>query len=231
MQSMDTEASPQEWLLEDLDNGLHAMAQPLTVLRGALGALMLRGGLNADYARYLEMSNAQVERLCNLMSGLRNLLDAQSEAVCERMNVWELVAALLKEKGAVLQQSGVRIAAKEPDRPVVALGDPTRTEQALEAALNTAGALASHRDVIQLDVISGDGFVDLMVQNRNTHGKHLSSTDRLSLALAKANIRSQRGFCVYAEDPFCVSIKLHSPELEGGGSQADSCVECVQIIH
>jgi hypothetical protein len=69
------------WLCRELDQGLHALAQPLTILRGALGALTMRDAVPAQAAsRYLEMSNTQVERLCSLLSGLQNLLDGVRSA-------------------------------------------------------------------------------------------------------------------------------------------------------
>lgn len=51
------------------------MAQPLTVLRGALGALELRGATAAESTRYVEISSRQVDRLCDLLAGMRDLLD------------------------------------------------------------------------------------------------------------------------------------------------------------
>ena len=71
-------------LCRELDEGLHALAQPLTILRGALGALTMRGAVRPETAnRYLEMSNTQVDRLCNLLSGLHSLLDGvRSEPAC-----------------------------------------------------------------------------------------------------------------------------------------------------
>jgi len=70
------EVSPQMRLCQDLDRALHAMAQPLTVLRGALGALTLASPSVSDGQRYLQVSNRQVERLCSLMSSMRFLLDS-----------------------------------------------------------------------------------------------------------------------------------------------------------
>ena len=78
------DAESHAWFRRELDEGLHALAQPLTVLRGALGALTMRGAVRPEAAsRYLEMSNTQVERLCSLLSGLQNLLDGvRSEPAC-----------------------------------------------------------------------------------------------------------------------------------------------------
>lgn len=64
-----------------LGDGLHEMAQPITVLRGALGAIQLRGALAADTLRYLDMSIQQVERLCGLLAAMQNLLDLENQAV------------------------------------------------------------------------------------------------------------------------------------------------------
>ena len=102
-------------LCEDMENGLHAMAQPLTVLRGALGALAMRGGVTAESNRYLEMSNQQVERLCSLMFRLQDLLDAhRSEAACAKVNLWELTASLLENGEFNSGDSGVRIGRQNP---------------------------------------------------------------------------------------------------------------------
>ncbi len=196
-------------LCEDLGNGLHAMAQPLTVLRGALGALAMRGGVTAESNRYLEMSNQQVERLCSLMFRLQDLLDAhRSEAACAKVNLWELTASLLENGEFNSGDSGVRIRAAKPDRQIHVNGDPARTEQAIRAAVSAAMALSSHGDVLHLGVAPGDGFAQLTVENRNCRGKSLGSGERLKLSLAEANIRSQRGLYECVEDPFYVSMML-----------------------
>jgi signal transduction histidine kinase len=69
------DAESYAWVCRELGDGLHALAQPLTILRGALGALTMRDAVRPEAAsRYLEMSNTQVERLCDLLSDLQNLL-------------------------------------------------------------------------------------------------------------------------------------------------------------
>ncbi len=64
-------------LLADIDDGLHALAQPLTILRGALGALALRERIAPQNSRYLEMSMRQIERMCDLISDIQKRLDAE----------------------------------------------------------------------------------------------------------------------------------------------------------
>jgi hypothetical protein len=196
-------------LVEELDNGLHAMAQPLTVLRGVFGALKMRGAVGPEHARYLDMSEEQIQRLCQLMSGLRCLLDvAQNDATREAVDLWDMVIALIEEQEPTLNGTGVRIAAMEPEQPLMVMGDQGRTEHALRAALITAVRIASQDDVIHLEAVPGDSFVDLRVQNSKAHSKGISSANRLNLALAQANTLSQQGIFECSADPFFVSIKL-----------------------
>ena len=60
----------------ELAERLHAMAQPLTILRGATGALQLSTGVSGAERRYVEMCSAQAERLCVMLAELRDRLDA-----------------------------------------------------------------------------------------------------------------------------------------------------------
>lgn len=59
-----------------LAEGLHAMAQPLTILRGAAGGLQLSPRIALEDRRYVEMCNTQTERLCELLARVRDLLDS-----------------------------------------------------------------------------------------------------------------------------------------------------------
>jgi signal transduction histidine kinase len=203
------DANSHEVLVEELENGLHALAQPLTVLRGALGSLKLREAVAPAHARYLEMSEEQIERLCQLVFGLQSLLDAaENGASREFVNLWDLTSELIRDHEMTLRQLGIRIAASVPELQVNVIGDPNRIGQALNAALITAARFASRNGVIELDLIMEDGFVNLRVQIRDQHLKGINSANRLNLAIAKANTLSQQGIFEFAEDPFSVSMKL-----------------------
>jgi signal transduction histidine kinase len=209
-------SDPQAVLYSELAAGLHAMAQPLTIVRGALCALTLHQDVPPASQRYLDMSSQQLDRLCDLMSSLRSLLETtQFNANCVTVELWELISPILEDLDAALRKSGVQIAPGNPEQSAVhAIADPVRTEQALRAALNTAVSVASRGDRILLDILPRDGFVDLTIQNRNPHGKGLGYSDRLSLSLVKASIRSQQGIYECVEDPLCISLKLPLQEAE-----------------
>ena len=65
------------------------------------------------------MSTEQVERLCDLMSGLQDLLDAtQFDAECASLDLWEIVDLVLEDLDPVLRQSGAQISAVKPNERI-----------------------------------------------------------------------------------------------------------------
>lgn len=203
------ELDPQTRLCEDLASALHAMAQPLTVLRGALGALMVLGTSASDADRYVAHSHTQVERLCSLMSGMRILLDSfQFDATCVPTNLWELVASTVENADSSWRQSGVRISIAEAENEFQVLADPARMEQAIHAVLTAVSTASSQDSEICLAVDRRDGFADLKVHATHADEKKLTAIDRLRLSVAEASIRSQKGLFEYLSDPLRISLKL-----------------------
>jgi hypothetical protein len=203
------DAETHAWLSGELDEGLHALAQPLTILRGALGALTMRGAIPPEASRYLDMSNAQVDHLCNLLSGLQNLLDGvRSEPACTEIDLWNLVASVLENRQAESRDSLQRIALAKPDCEFRVMADPVRTEQALHAALNAMEAQSQSRDDICMAISRRDGFANLNLHCTRSKGKNLTAINRLHLSAAEANVKKQQGFYECSESPFQISIKL-----------------------
>lgn len=220
-------------LLDGLGNGLHAMAQPLTILRGALGAIELKQGVPGVQEHYLGILNSQVERLCSLMSNVQSLLDTlRFEAICAPMNLWERIRPIFDEQNAILMERGVRLMIAEPFETLYVNADAARTELAFEGAIDAAAAVSSSGDAIEIHAVVRDGFVELTIRNRNARGKNMSSDDRLNLSLAEASIVSQKGIYEQAWDPFCVSftLALHEPEEKNAG-QVDARSSQSGFIH
>jgi len=205
----------------DISTGLHAVAQPLTILRGALGALAMRDGVKPECARYLEMSTTQTERLCTLISCLQKRLDAeQSKADRVTVNISELIASIMPNLKTLAKFSGVEIAVAQADSVSHFCGDSARTEEALQAVLQSAISVSSPGDVICLLVIPGDCVIQLIIENSNSHGKRLSSFDLLTLSVAEANIRIQEGTYAYVDDPLRISIELPVHLSRADGAEA-----------
>lgn len=217
-QVSEMECDLRERLCEDFAFTLHAMAQPLTVLRGALGALSLRGGSASDANRYVDLLNAQVERLCGLMSGMSMLLDGfQTEAVCAPTKLWELIAAATGTAGCDASRSGQRISIAEVDRGIQILADPARAKDAISAVLAAVSGASADGDEIHLTVDLREGFADVTVLAMQADEGKLTSIDRLRLMVAEASVRSQQGVFEFSSDPLRVSLKfpLHDQEEQG----------------
>jgi len=190
-------------------NGLHAVAQPLTVLRAAIEMLARPEGAGMDQKRYLEILAAQVARTCDLFSCVRELVASNViESQQASFDLWELLEPTIEDQTASLRNSGVGFAVmkQQPLQPI--FGDAERTEQAFSALLKTAGALAAHGDVIELRASQAQGYAELTLLNPRSHGKQLNSTHRLGLSLAEVSILSQQGRYLCADDPFCCSFAL-----------------------
>jgi signal transduction histidine kinase len=203
------ESAELEKFYADLGNGLHAMAQPLTILRSAVVACTLPNLPPADHRRYLDISAEQVERACGLFQSLQQLvITRQTEAANQPIDIAELLAPVVEAEKEILEAAGLQLQpVMAADLPLVS-GDKDRTLQAIFAALKIAVSISSSGGVIELLVLTRGQVVEITIQNLRSHGTRLNSSDRLELALSEANMRSQRGHFSYFEDPFSVSMML-----------------------
>jgi signal transduction histidine kinase len=199
-----------EELIEEMANGLHAMAQPLTILRGALWTLSLKDN-SPENSRYLDLSNHELERLCDLMTGMQKLFDAhQSAAACSEFDVCEVVTTVAGNLYSSIQQSRQTLVPEKPEKPIYVIGDQARTEYALHIATKISSATSPEGDTIKLLILPRDGHVALTVRNMSSKGKQVGSFERFLLSLTKISIESQNGSYVYAPDPFSVTLTLPS---------------------
>lgn len=193
----------------DLLNGLHAVAQPLTVLRAAIEILSRPAGAAIDHQRYLEISASQVARTCDLFSCIRELVTSTLlEARRGKFDLWEALEPKIEDHRSNLQSSGVGVVVMRSDAWGPVFGDAERAEQAFCAVLKTAAGLASRGDVIEVRTSCSKGFAELTLLNTRGHGRQLNASERLNLSLAEVSIFSQQGRCRFTEDPFSFSFAL-----------------------
>jgi signal transduction histidine kinase len=189
--------------------GLHALAQPLTILRNTVALMAAPKIAEAARQRYLDLSSEQVQRACELFEMMQDLvIVSQVEAVHKPFELAELVSAVVDDPHVGLETSGVTINVVVPgDLPPI-LGDYARTIRALAAALKITTSLSSPGGPVEVRASPSGSSGRLTVTNPRPHGRTLNSSQRLALSLIEANIRSQRGRYTFAEDPFCVSMEL-----------------------
>lgn len=196
-------------LCADLASGLHAMAQPLTVLRGALGAWRLREATNAASQRYLEMSSMQVERMSDLLGCLQDILDtATAVPLREVFEPGALLDQVLDGMNSTLRDWGGRIVRDHSVEPIWIRGDVKQLERALRAVVRMAISVSSPGGAFQMRTRLCDGRFEFVVDTVTGSGRDFNSTERLNLGLVESNIQSQGGYCACVENPFCMTITL-----------------------
>ncbi len=216
----------------DLANGLHAMAQPLTMLRAAIEVLAMPQSAGIDRQRYLEISAGAVERTCKVFAHVQDLVTASAIAADRvRFDLREVIAPLIETRSRLLQASGVAVASAGTQSWEPIVGDAGRTEQAIAVLLEIAGELASKGDVIELSGTVANGKFELRLENGRAHGKRVDSVARLRMALAEANIVSQDGTYEFAEDPFRVFLALPLETLADRAAGGFESAEEVELLN
>lgn len=187
------------------------MAQPLTVLRGALGAFKLRGSQAAESDRYIEMSMKQVDRMGDLLCCMQDVLDtADCEPRCTRVDFCDLIGLVLKGMSSELREWKGTVVRSGSSDPVYVHGDAVRTERALRATIRVLVSISAPGGTIWVSVGFNEGRVEVKAEQKAAHGRALSFTERLNLALVETNIRSQGGRYECVEDPLCILFTLPS---------------------
>jgi light-regulated signal transduction histidine kinase (bacteriophytochrome) len=202
-------AEPQDLaqFFADITEGLHAMAQPLTILRSSVPALAAVDLSPAKQRRYLELSVRQVQRACSLFECLQDLVVAsQTPADCEPIDLSAMVAAVAADQQDALRELGIELHVLLPSGLPLALGDAARTRHALIAGLTVAALVSASGDVIHIMAAARNQRVELTLQIDRSHGLHLESHERLNLRVAQTNMLSQHGDYECTEDPFRVRL-------------------------
>jgi signal transduction histidine kinase len=198
-----------ERLCANMSQGLHALAQPLTIVRSAVAALAAPGIATQKQRRYLELCTQHVERTCDLFESMQELVSASHiDPDCEPIDLREALGSVLEDRKASLRASGIELLIELPKMLPLVLGDIKRTHQALSAALDCAVSISSPGDYIELRVSIHNEFVELNLQNSGIRDRAIQATHRLKLTLAEVNIRSQHGKYECVEYPFEVFIAL-----------------------
>jgi hypothetical protein len=216
-----------EQFCAEVAEGLHALAQPLTILRSAIALLATAKENGGDCARYMELSARQIDRTGRLFASVQGLVaSSTAPAELEPIDMESLVARMVAGRSHSLNQAGIGLAAPALKLPAAAFGDPQRTEQALSAAFETAVSVSSAGDVVKVDSSVSDGFFEFSFETTAKQDNNLKSSDRLNLSVAKANILSQQGRYEFTLEPFRISLALPVHQQEIADSETICCTAC-----
>lgn len=196
-------------LRTELSEGLHAMAQPLTILQGALWTASMPDADSAVKQRYLGISAKQVLRLSSLLQTMRDVLaTGQDEPSRGTWNLVEMVGDVLEEMMAELRQAGVCIELPEDALDALADVNVEQTRRALRAAFRAMIVSAHEGCVLQLTVCRDGEAIRVDLRNSVPSVEWQARPDRLNLSVAESNIVSQGGAFCFAPKPWHITFTL-----------------------
>jgi signal transduction histidine kinase len=193
-----------EQFFAEVADGLHALAQPLSILRSAIELIALS---QHDNGRYLNVAAQQMERTAKIFSSLQHLVSARLDpARCGEMDLCELVQPIVADWKPSLDAFGIELACDVPELPLMAIGDPQRAEQTITAVLEAAASNSARGDRIDLKLNASESAIECTVESTRRSAQRVNSAGRLSLALARWCMASQQGEFEFREDPFRASL-------------------------
>ena len=202
-------AGVSETLCSQLLQGMHAAAQPLTILLASLGTANTGRMSTAELRELSDSSAAQVQAVCTLFRYLQELLLAQStKAHLCPTSILPLLAHVVDGVELLFRKAGVSLSTSLPDSCQLVLIDRARTIQALTSVLLIVHALSSARDTVELILTSTPATVQIVIRNLHSPVQGINAEGSLSMALAETNMRSQQAGFSLSLQPFHVEIEL-----------------------
>lgn len=196
-------------LCSNLSHGIHAAAQPLTILLASLSKAHTDQMSTAELRELTESSSEEVQRVCTLFSYLQDLVVAESiRPKLSATAIPPLLASAAEGVQLLFHKQGIILDSTVPETcPLVLINGP-RTLRALSSVLLTVHALSSVRDHVEMIASTSTHGMQIVLRNLNLSVASMSAEARLSMAAAEANIRSQQAGFVFSQRPFHVLIDL-----------------------
>jgi hypothetical protein len=202
-------ARPVFW--SNLSRGIHAAAQPLTILRASLGKEQTDRMSLIELRELAASSAREVERVCIYFSFLQQFVISESvKPQLSPMPIEPLVAYATDGVKLLFGRDGMFLTSMVEDGCQPVLVNRARTLQALSSVLLVAHGVSQVQDTIEVIASSSSPHgVKIIVRNANSQIETINEEARLSMALAEANMRSQHARLSWSLKPFSVQIELH----------------------
>ena len=207
LESRLTRAEQTEILCSDLSQCLHAVAQPLGILRMGLEREHIAGMDEAELKKLVTSAEAQVERLCSLFSGMQARVDVETRPTLIATRVFPLLMEATDGLQLLFESDGISLHTESSDDLEQVLTDRLRAHTALTMILLAVHKISRPGDSVR--VTASDcctGRVQISIENMNADLEFMSADMDLKRALAEALVRSQEADFSYSAKPFCVKI-------------------------
>ena len=205
-------------LLDAISEGLHHMAQPLTVLRATLEIASGNACSVSQFQHAIDNSLVEVGRVTDAMGFVQELVRiAHDSSEPVAVDIAAVTTMIQQDLQRVLDGAGIGMEVRlSCDFPAI-VGSASRLRQCLFYLLqHTIGAFRAG-DVIQLEIAMADDERQIVVRgySRNAaativadHANQSRSGDSRCLALAEALAVGQGGHLEWQDDPFAFQLTL-----------------------
>ena len=194
----------------NLDYGLHALAQPLSVLRSVLDQNIIEAQDSDDLNHAVATAAREVERSCKIFGCLQQLLRLETAQVEVTASDLGLIAARAAADVELLfTDSKMRLkTVLEADCPRAWM-DTERTLQTLTDLLLAVHGLARAQNTVEIQVAQAAiGVVRLAIRVVDFDLDVISQDFGLHLALAETAMRGQRAGFRLLQKPFAVEMEF-----------------------
>jgi hypothetical protein len=198
-----------ESLCSNLSQGIHAAAQPLTILLAGLSKAHTDRMSSEELRELTASSSEEVQRVCTLFSFLQDLVVAESiKPKLSATAILPLLGSAVEGVQLLFHQHAIILSSTVPATCPLVLINGSRTLRALSSVLLTVHALSRAQDHVEMIASTSAHGMQIVVRNLNLSLATTSAEARLSMAAAEANIRSQQAGFVFSQQPFHVLIDL-----------------------
>jgi len=193
-----------------LSRGIHSAAQPLTILRASLGKDQTDRMSLIELRKLATSSAMEVERVCTFFNFLQQLVVIESvKPQLLEMPIQPLIAYVTDGFNLLFERDGMFLRSMVADSCQPLLINRARTLQALSSVLLIAHGVSHAQDTVELTASSSSSnAVKVVVRNVKSYVDAMNEEASLSMVLADANIRSQRGSFSWTLQPFSVQIQF-----------------------
>ena len=189
--------------------GLHAVSQPLTILRAGLWSEGVQNMTEAELREFLEHSASAVERLCIFFNLTRELVNAEcTPAQSSRFDLMATLRELCGHSEPAFERDGKHFRYSLPETPCEACGDRARTVKALATVLDMVRSLSRLGDNISLSMLPADSHIQVVLSNADLRLSALDAEVSLTLAVTKSVLKKQRASLSFELNPFCLRMRF-----------------------
>lgn len=210
---------PLESLCATVLDGLHAAAQPLTILRAGLEDSNLEVMSVSELRELIGSSAVEVERLCSLFHRLQDLVFTESiKPELSATSILPLLASAADRDIQLFEANRIALRSILPDSCPPVLINSARTLQALSQTLLIAHSFSQPGQTVEIAAHCEPSHrVRVLVRNLDAYVGTAKAETRLSMALAASIMRSQRATMTWSLEPLTAIIEFQEASAEVQG--------------